>query len=201
MADIFVSYSQKNPEVAKALADYLKTKGYDVWWDTRLNAGDKFDDVIREELDDAEAVIVVWTAEAITSKYVKMEAGTALAWGKKLIPVRMADLPASMIPAPFSDYQTVDAADFEGIQRALAGKGVRPGKRKSLSREELIAQLGQVDAALPARVDAWLRKCQQEGFRIVAKRSIILKAPIPNLGEVNFGTLFPDGTVQTNYIS
>jgi hypothetical protein len=29
----------------------------------------------------------------------------------------------------------------------------------------------------------------------------MIKATIPNFAEVNFGTLSPDGTVQTNYIS
>lgn len=204
MADVFISYSQQTPESARALAEALKAKGYEVWWDTRLIGGDKFDEVIREQLDDAEAVIVVWTAEAVRSKYVRMEAGTALAWGKALIPVRVPDLPKSEIPPPFRDYQTVDAADFEGICRALEQRGVRPrqaGRRKSLSREEFLSELGRVDASLPPSVDAWLLRCNQEGFRIVARRSLIIKATIPNFAEVNFGTLFPDGTVQTNYIS
>jgi hypothetical protein len=29
----------------------------------------------------------------------------------------------------------------------------------------------------------------------------MIKAAVPGLGEVNFGTLFPDGKLQTNYIS
>ncbi len=29
----------------------------------------------------------------------------------------------------------------------------------------------------------------------------MLKAAVPGLGDVNFGTVFPDGKVQTNYIS
>jgi hypothetical protein len=46
-----------------------------------------------------------------------------------------------------------------------------------------------------------LRRCEEEGFRVVPRRSLIIKATIPNFVQVNFGTLFPDGTVQTNYIS
>jgi hypothetical protein len=203
VADVFISYSQKTPEAAAALAESLKAKGYDVWWDMRLNAGDRFDDVIREQLDDADAVIVIWSAESVRSKYVTMEAGMALGWSK-LIPVRAADLPLAEVPAAFQRLQTCDAADIESIDRALQTKGLRPqqaGRRKALSREELISELGRVDQSLPASVGTWLRRCQQEEFRIVAKRSLMIKATIPNFGDANFGTLFPDGTLQTNYIS
>jgi hypothetical protein len=163
VADVFISYSQKTPEAAAALAESLKAKGYDVWWDMRLNAGDRFDDVIREQLDDADAVIVIWSAESVRSKYVTMEAGMALGWSK-LIPVRAADLPLAEVPAAFQRLQTCDAADIESIDRALQTKGLRPqqaGRRKALSREELISELGRVDQSLPASVGTWLRRRQQ----------------------------------------
>jgi hypothetical protein len=203
VADVFISYSQKTPEPAKALAEALTKRGYDVWWDTRLVAGDQFDDEIRAQLEEADVALVIWTAESVKSKYVRMEAGIAWAWDK-LMPVRTAELPLNAIPGPFQRIHTDDVADIERIERALDARGVRPqqaGRRTPLSREEIVAQLGEVDAALPASVEAWLRKCQQEGFRVVAKRSLMIKATIPNFGEVNFGTLFPDGTVQTNYVS
>ena len=203
MADVFISYSQKTPEPTRALADALLAKGYDVWWDQRLAAGDPFDDVIQDRLEDAKAVIVIWTAASLASKYVRREVGIAHAWDKT-IPVRVADLPQTEIPAPFRKLHTCEATDIQSIEGALQKKGVRPqqlGRRKPLSREDLIAQLGQIDQALPSAVDAWLRRCQQEGFRIVARRSLIIKSAIPSFAEVNFGTLFPDGTVQTNDIS
>ena len=61
--------------------------------------------------------------------------------------------------------------------------------------------LGRIDDALPGKLEAWLRNCQAEGFRIVIKRSMMIKSSIPNFAEVNFGTLYQDGTFQTNYIS
>jgi TIR domain-containing protein len=170
MADVFISYSQKAPEPTKVLAEALQVKGYDLWWDQRLAAGDAFDDVIQDQLEDAKAVIVIWTAASVASKYVRREVGIALAWDK-LIPVRVTDLLSTEIPAPFQMLHTGEVADIQSIEDALQKKGIRPqqpGRRKSLSREELIAQLGRADQALPAAVDAWLRRCQQEGFRVVA---------------------------------
>ena len=203
MADVFLSYSQKSPEAAKALAAALKAKGIEVWWDERLIAGERFDDVIRDQLLNASAVIVVWTADSVQSTYVTMEAG--IAWGfNKLIPVRVAGLLAETVPEPFRKLQTDDAADIERILRALAAKDILPqggSSRKNLSKEEIMLALGRIDPELPDKVETWLRKCQEAGFRIVIKRSIMIKATIPNFTEVNFGTLLTEGTLQTNYIS
>ena len=203
MADVFISYSQKSPEAAKALAAALHAKGIEVWWDQRLLAGERFDDAIRDQLLNANAVLVVWTADSIKSNYVRMEAG--IAWGfNKLIPLRVADLPPENIPDPFGKLQTDDAADIERILRALAAKDIVPqggSSRRNLSKEEIMQTLERIDPELPEKVEAWLRKCQEAGFRIVIKRSIMIKATIPTFAEVNFGTLQTEGTLQTNYIS
>jgi hypothetical protein len=59
----------------------------------------------------------------------------------------------------------------------------------------------RIDRNFSANIDRFLRRCREEGFRIVIKKSFIIKTSIPKIGEINFGTLFPDGTFQTNYIS
>jgi TIR domain len=203
MADVFISYSQKSAEPAKALADTLKAKGIDIWWDVRLVAGERFDDVIRDQLLGADAVIVIWTADSVQSTYVRMEAGIAWAFDK-LIPVRVAELQPASIPGPFRDLHTDDVADIDRVLHALAAKDISPqgpSSRKNLSKEEIIQALGRLDSSLPGKVETWLRRCQEEGFRIVIKRSMMVKASIPHFAEVNFGTLYQDGTFQTNYIS
>ena len=202
MADVFISYSKLRPEPAKTLAGQLECKGIEVWWDTSLKSGQAFNDVIREQLGEVDAVIVIWTPESVKSQYVKMEAGIAYAW-EKLITVRTADLPIRDIPAPFRDLHADIVTDVDRVMIALGEKGVLPkgSARKRLSREDVLAALGQLDPSLPAAVDTFLRKCQDAGFRIVCNRSIMIKAPITNFGEVNFGTLFPTGKFQTNYIS
>jgi hypothetical protein len=125
MADVFISYSQKSPASAKTLAEALQAKRIDVWWDRRLVAGERFDDVIRDQLLSANAVIVIWTPESIQSTYVKMEA--SIAWGfNKLVPVRVADLPSENIPDPFRAFQADVVTDVDRVLRALAGKDILP---------------------------------------------------------------------------
>ena len=67
MADVFISYSQKAVEPTKVLADQLAKRGIEVWWDARLTSGQQFDEVIREELDEARAAIVIWSSTSLTA--------------------------------------------------------------------------------------------------------------------------------------
>lgn len=203
MADVFISYSQQSASSAETLAEALSARGLEVWWDTRLASGDRFDDVIRSELDLARAAIVIWSPASVASKYVKMEAGIAFGWNK-LITVRTADLAPGDIPVSFRDMHADLVTDLERIIAALAKKGVEPrsvSQRKRMTVDEILDALSRIDLALPGKLLEWLKQCQAAGFRVVASRSLIVKSDVPRLGDVNFGTIFPDGTLQTNYIS
>ena len=87
MSLVFISYSQQAASSAAAIESELKKLGFDVWRDTSLRGGQQFDNVIRQKLEEASAVVVIWTPESANSQYVKMEAGIAFAW-EKLITVR-----------------------------------------------------------------------------------------------------------------
>jgi hypothetical protein len=100
VGEVFISYARESADTAKVLAEQLQTRGFDVWWDDNLRSGQRFDDVIRQQLEAAEAVIVIWSPASVQSQYVKMEAGIAYAW-ETLITVRTADLPLEAIPTPF----------------------------------------------------------------------------------------------------
>jgi hypothetical protein len=145
---------------------------------------------------------VIWTPESVKSQYVLMEAGIAYAWDK-LITVRAPNLSMTDLPGPFAGLQTGLVTDVEGVMKALSERGVQayPTRDKKLTRDEIMARLAVVDPKLPAKLDAWLRQCQAAGFRVVLNRTLMIKAAVPGLGDVNFGTLFPDGKLQTNYIS
>jgi hypothetical protein len=69
MADIFISYSKERPTPTKALAADLEARGYTTWWDTSLLPGDKYGKLIEHEIDQAKVVIVIWTAESVSSDW------------------------------------------------------------------------------------------------------------------------------------
>lgn len=73
MADIFISYSQKDADTARLIAALLSAQGYSVWCDTQLLSGDKYREVIMKELDAARAVVVLWTSNSVKSDFVQAE--------------------------------------------------------------------------------------------------------------------------------
>jgi WD40 repeat protein len=120
MADVFISYSKARQSVAADLATELENLGFDVWWDTALIPTGSFSEEIDRQLDAATAVIVIWSPEAVRSKWVRSEATHADRDGK-LINARTADLtdPARNIPKPFDQINAALVDDLRMIVRAL----------------------------------------------------------------------------------
>lgn len=76
--DVFLSYASADRELAHRLADALRGLGFSVWWDRDIPAGRSFHRLIEEALDEARAVIVLWTENSLQSAWVRDEAQAAL---------------------------------------------------------------------------------------------------------------------------
>ncbi|NNK69588.1 MAG: TIR domain-containing protein [Flavobacteriaceae bacterium] len=102
MHDIFISYAKEDTDQAEQLAQALKAKGFDVWYDIEIPTGTTYDNVIQKALDDTKCVVVLWSEHSIESEWVKVEAGE----GKSrdiLVPVLIADVE---VPLAFRLRQT-----------------------------------------------------------------------------------------------
>jgi hypothetical protein len=104
MADIFVSYSQKDRERVVPLVDVLESYGWSVWWDNRGSAGEKIDEMVERELASANCVVVVWSCASIESDWVREEADDARIRGK-LVPIKIDDVRP---PRPFGRHNVAD---------------------------------------------------------------------------------------------
>ena len=69
MADIFVSYARSDKARVAPLVAALEAKGWSVWWDPAIAAGQQFDDQIDAELQQASVVLVVWTPTSVASRF------------------------------------------------------------------------------------------------------------------------------------
>jgi hypothetical protein len=58
---LFISYSHEDKSVAKQVAEALSQRGYEVFWDAKIPTGMTFDTYIYRELEDSDAVIVLWS--------------------------------------------------------------------------------------------------------------------------------------------
>src|SRR5262245_43510950 len=110
MADIFISYASQDRTRAKKLAGALEAKGFSVWWDRNIIAGQAYDEVIERELETATSVVVLWSKHSVISEWVKNEAQVAVERGR-LVP---ALIDAVKPPLEFRRKQTVDLVGWDG---------------------------------------------------------------------------------------
>jgi hypothetical protein len=86
------------------LAHALESEGFSVWWDPELPIGQNYTSSIRAALNEARAVIPVWTALSAQSEWVQEEATHGKRRGV-LFPVRLDEVDP---PIGFSMVETVD---------------------------------------------------------------------------------------------
>ena len=130
MSEVFISYARSTEADAKRIGEGLRALGYGVWRDDEIPAHRAYADVISERLKAAKAVVVVWSAEAAASEWVRSEAERARA-GRKLVQL---NLDGADLPMPFDQIQCADLAGW-------SGEADHPGWRKvAASIAELIGE-------------------------------------------------------------
>ena len=135
MADVFLSYARTNLAAAQRIAALLRAQGFTVWYDESLPAHRAFGDVIEEQLEAARAVLVLWSAEAAASQWVRSEANR----GRErhcLIQVRLDD---ARLPMPFDQLQCVDLRRWDGEPDAAAWSSVVASVAELAGREPAVA--------------------------------------------------------------
>ena len=110
MKDVFISYASEDRPLAQQLAASLEQSGVSVWWDRRIQVGSEWDKTIEDALASAKCVVVLWTAHAKDSRWVRAEAREALNT-KKVVPVM---LEANAIPLAFTGIQALCFLGWEG---------------------------------------------------------------------------------------
>jgi formylglycine-generating enzyme required for sulfatase activity len=117
MADIFISYSQKDRARVKRLVDALKAEGWVVWWDLNIRAGESFDELIENTLDRVSCVVGVWSQHSVKSEWVRAES----AWAKDqgiFVSVRIDD--EARLPLKFYHVHTANLSSWDGSRDAAS---------------------------------------------------------------------------------
>ncbi len=132
MADVFISYARTDKARVAPLVAAIEAKGWSVWWDPEIAAGQLFDDQIEAEMNLAKSVLVVWTQTSVASRWVRGEAREAADRGI-LVPVRFDD---ARLPMDVRALHTTDLDDwgddasspqFQEVLRALGSLIARSG--------------------------------------------------------------------------
>jgi len=132
MVDVFISYSRSDQAMVAMLARAVEAAGYQVWWDAELPPHQSYGDVITDKIAEARAAIVVWSASAVKSEWVRAEADMARNQ-RKLIQTALDNVTP---PLPFNQIQYAEMGDWRGEDDHPAWRKVK------LSLAELCDQRG-----------------------------------------------------------
>ena len=138
MASVFLSYDRDDAKRARPIALLLEKAGHNVWWDLHVRGGAQFSKVIEEALKASEAVVVLWSANAVESPWVRDEAGAGRDTGR-LVPVT---LDGTDPPLGFRQYQTIDFSRWKGrgnaaeLRTLLGDIGAVAGGRTEVEARE-----------------------------------------------------------------
>ena len=124
MAYVFISYSHKDQEYARKLADELDTRNIEYWMDDRIDYGSKWARVIQEKLENCQAFIVILSANAYDSDWVQSEIAFAQQEKKVIFPVLLeGKVWVSLASAQYADVRDGGVPPnkyFETIRKQLS---------------------------------------------------------------------------------
>ncbi len=151
MSDVFISYARSTEVAAQRIAARLREAGHDVWRDDELPPHLPYADVIEARLRAAKAVVVIWSADAVKSHWVRAEADLAREAGTLV----QVSIDGTTPPMPFNQIQCA--------QLGAPGAAGAPDWGKVLASVDALKQRGQPstlaaaaraparEAAMPAR--------------------------------------------------
>lgn len=182
MADVFLSYSREDQATARRFAEGFENEGFTVWWDQTLDAGEAFDRVTEQALDDAKAVVVLWSKRSVESRWVRAEATQAQA-NARLVPVMIEPCRR---PIMFELTQTADLSDWVGDPTDARWRTFIDGLRRFVDKN-VIPPTGTTPAGTTATGTAG-----EELFR----RPAVAVLPFANLSGEAEQEYFVDGITQ-----
>jgi hypothetical protein len=136
---VFLSHGHTDAKLASRLASELEERGLDVWWDQKIQSGERWDEALRRALREADACVVLVSrasdpAEPRLSK--EWSAVQQRSWdepGFRIVPVQLRD---AVVP-PF-------LRKWQGLRLA------EPAKEINAAADKIVASLRQAE---PPRAD------------------------------------------------
>lgn len=132
MSEIFLSYARDDEAVARHVAKALEAMGYEVWWDAYLPAHRAYSQEIERRLEEADAIVVLWSKKAAESQWVRAEADFARTRGKLV----QAQLDDGLPPLPFNQIQTASLKGWRGSARHSGWEKLSTSVAALISGEE-----------------------------------------------------------------
>lgn len=107
---VFLSYAREDADLAARVVALLEARGFRVFWDLDIRAGDDWRAKLESKLREVGVVVVLWSGASVGSRWVLLEA----AFGHSrsaLVPVK---IDACALPLSFRDLNTLSMVDWTG---------------------------------------------------------------------------------------
>lgn len=152
MSEVFLSYARADVASARRVAKVLESAGHAVWWDSQLPAHRAYSEEIERRLEQAKAVVVLWSKSAAQSQWVRAEADFARSRGKLV----QAQLDDGLPPMPFNQIQCAPLKGWRGSVRDPGWAKLAASVAALVSGEEPTDKVGDVSRWWSAPRMRWL---------------------------------------------
>ena len=166
---VFLSHSHRDRQVATLLQKVLETNGARTYLDQdKIQAGDKLPARISKGIESSDTLLLVWSASASTSKWVRREWELARQFSKKIVPYL---LDATALPSALEDRVFLEVDDqthaHAGLLKAVFGRAFVPASRTALfpgwwRADVEIAGIGRATYQFELRMNGQLAGSAQE---------------------------------------
>ena len=169
MRSVFLSYSHMERETAEAVEQALRRLSIAAWFDkTDLYAGDMWPKALGEAIQQADALLLIWSGAASSSEFVELEWNIALALRKPVLPILSDDtvLPPALRASHGITETAPDrvAVRVEAALNALSSTPAPP----PLGHKPFITQLEGLSHQDPSTVLQTVKALEQQSGWIVA---------------------------------
>lgn len=118
--DVFISYSRQDAPIARTIADRLEAAGHAAFIDyLGIGGGEEFVQVLGQAIDACDMVLVLLSASAIDSQWVRWEIGWALRQRKLIVPILLESVSFAAI-FPLASLHHLDFRDASDPAREAA---------------------------------------------------------------------------------
>lgn len=192
MSDIFISYAHDDEDIVRKIVTGLESLGLSVWWDREIVGGALYAAEIQQHIDEAKAVIALWSEASVQSTWVADEARAGQESGK-LIPLCLDE---TVAPMGFRQYQSINFATWDGSLEHDSFVDLRAAlKRLGLDQDLAADVAGHAAPKLkPTQADALKKRPVQLGLAVTGLATIAVLAFF--LGQPFTSLNKPGGTVD-----
>ncbi|KQS92086.1 TIR domain-containing protein [Chryseobacterium sp. Leaf394] len=107
---VFISFKTQERELALILKEGLNSSGYKVWWQEEIQCGQEWHGEIDKAIEQAGAIVVLWSTRSMKSPWVRHEASQATI-RDVYTPVRIEIME---VDSPYNRIQATDIINWDG---------------------------------------------------------------------------------------